>query len=291
MRESRTKRIGRKMAAYGTAVGVAAIAMMMILLPVTTATTIKAPFHGLAGSVGDNKSYGGCGKVTEKKSLRWHASTGILNGHGTATSPNCHGAQSAQNFADWISQVNLVGTLHFKANGSYNITNFWKVAWAATWNTTPFTNCTLNYAASQSECYESAEVQFYGQQLIYDQTTGTNFALAQAPTGYSANFANYSYVENYSYNACPTCTPSGGNFSSGTSLSGSFLGTTSVNSTIINYTVNNVDTYYYNVFCIVWVLTSAEVLNAHTTGTGSGTASVDFATTGKGVQLQAIVIH
>lgn len=291
MRENGTKRYRGRTAALGTVGGAAAVAMLMLLLPVSSATTIiKAPYTAFPGSVSDQKSYGACGRVKEVKSPLWHAKLGMFTADGSAKSPACSGPRASQNFADWITQVSLVGTLHFKTNGTYNITNFWKVAWTATWNTTPFSKCVLNYKATYSECYESAEVEFYGQQLIYDQTTGANFALAQPPTGYSADFSNYSYVENYSSNSCPTCTPSGGNFSSGSPLSGSFTGTTLANATIVNYTANNVDTYYYNVFCIVWVLTTAEVENAHVSGAGGGSASANFAPPGRGVQLQSISI-
>jgi len=279
-----------RIGALATTGGVIAVAAVMLLLPAASALTISRPFKGYAISLQDNKSYGGCGSIHEIKAPKWETKAGMMIGDGTATSAACKGSKSSANLADWITTANLVGSLHFKANGTHNLTNLWKVAWTASWSVTPFVGCKLNYSAAFSECYASAEVEFYGQELVYDQTTGTNFALAQSPTGFPASFANYSYAENYSSNSCPTCTPSGGNFSSGSALSGTFTGTTLANATIVNYTVNNVDTYYYNIFCIVWVLTTAETSNAHATSGGVASATANFAGTGRGVTLGGIVI-
>lgn len=278
------------MAAYGSAGAVLGVAALMLLLPVASATIITKPFHGWTSGISYSVSQSGCSHAKQTKIPTWHKLTGVFQTGGTAKSPACRSSPSA-NSAYWGGSLNLNGNLKFLTSGTHNVTVTWKLAMAEAWSLTPFSGCTLNYAASFSTCAAYAEVSIFSYIFITDTSNSTwgTYGYGYAIGGF-LDYYNYTSSQNYSENFAGS--HYGGNFSYGNN-SGSFTGTT-VQSSMITLSgtsaINKTDKYTAQIYFSVGADTGAYIQNAKAVGSASAAASVNMAGAAYGATLGSISI-
>jgi hypothetical protein len=294
MKELKLRKRGyRGLAAFGSGGAAVAVTMLMLLAPLSAATTVVIPIKKFGSSVGYSVNTGACAKAKQMVAPKWSPATGMFKSAGSATAPKCAPSTST-NFGSWNSQVDLTTYIHFKANGSYTLTASWKIIEAVSWNQTPFKGCALNYKASFSSCATSASAEIFGFAYLYD-TSNSSWGNYGTLFGTYVNVYNSSYAQNYSSNYCysGTCTHYGGNFSSPGPTAGSFSGTVYQNSTISagatsTSVINHLDTYELIIVLLTFVDAQASVQNAKAVGVGTATAAINIGTLGFGAQLLSV---
>jgi hypothetical protein len=284
-------RLGRT-ATLGTTAAFVAVAALMFLAPLSAAATgaILVPKRSIGATTQLDVQLAGCGKAHVGKAPHYATKTGVFLFSGTASAVPCKRAPMGSSAFN-VGDLSMSAPIKVKASGNYVINMTWRVTQTSSWNMTPFSSCTLNYAASYSICLVEAEVSVYAFTYLYD-SNGSYFNFGGA--GASFNPFNISYVENYSqnYNCAPTCTHGGGNYSYG-GLTGTDKGTF-VRSTVLNasgsYALTKGTTYTLEVIFEEFASAYAEVESATATGTPSAFASMNAGTGGNSAQLQTVTV-
>ena len=280
-----------RIGAIGTVAGLTAVTALMLLAPVSTAAsaaiTFSHPYYSFGVSVQTSNDKSGCGKIKQIAPATFGRKAGTFHGAADVSATNCK-SPLVGNTAEWYSYVNLERDFKFTSTATQTVNVSFIVKAAASWNTTPFTSCTLNYNVSLSECLVTSEVEIYSYTYIFDET---NFSYSM---GFSTMLTNYTTTENYSqYYNCGGSTPchSYGNFSFGNSSSFSGALTGYTNFTTAGQTIVTTDTYQVETTILVLAISEVEVQGAKAKGAGSASASVSLLQpAGDGITVRSIVI-
>src|ERR1700686_4255011 len=161
----------RRIAALGSGGAAVAVMMLMLMAPLSAGVTV-IPIKQLGASVSYGVSTGACAKAKQMIAPIWSASTGLFRTAGNANAPKCAPSPSV-NSASWNAQLGLQKVIKFKTAGNHVITVGWKIMESATWTTTPYTSCALNYKVAFSACITAASAEVFGYAYLYDQNNGS----------------------------------------------------------------------------------------------------------------------
>ncbi len=292
-----------RIAGLGGTSAVAAVALIMVLSPVSQAASARASAISLSAVVSADTTQGACGKARLALAPSWDKKTGHFLGSVSSSSPKCK-AQASPNEAiseEYVQleteSINFASALSHSTSAPTLYVN-WSAKVNESWFMTPYSSCALQYNASYSLCTSYTEDTIYSYAMVDDLT---NSSWGQYGYGYSfSNFvdiytSSFAYSQNYSQYYCyaGSCTLYGGNYSYGTSGPGSFVGSLSF-SNQLNMTGTSAigPTDHYEVSLFLMIDTIAEAYTEDATGKGhpSASASINVGTHGNGVDLSSIVL-
>lgn len=282
----------RRWSVYAGVTSTLAVAALMVLVPVSAATTAgvtyRAPFKTLPESSSYGVSNAGCATGKTTKAPKWDAHLGTFKIAGGAQAPPCKVSTNGNSYADWDGSWNTQGGFYFSHNGS-NIVNFtWKLRAAASWALSNYT-CKLNFNAALSECYEWADVFVEVGYQVFDETNFTQFNGA-----YTTIFSGSGGSENFSQRVCSggTCSVSSTNSSFGPSgnVSGTYSGSTQATMSGGYAVANDSNEYDYYFVILGIAIVYAYTINAKSVGPVGATADINMGSGGDEFLLQTFTI-
>jgi hypothetical protein len=273
----------RSRSTTGALVGtVAAISLLMILMPTATAasagsvaSTIKvtAPYPGAAGYASTSLSQSGCGGAKVVKHPSFSAATGkgvlALSSHSALCSPV---------FGDYGSagaSLEITVPIHLPS-GTHRIVANWNIA-ASLRTTLGSYGCTLNTTGFYSSCYAYADATLSAYPYLVDDTNGTYYF----PTTYWQGLSADSYVSAFCYSG--TC---GVNFTGNDAMNVLSMLSWSIHASGL------VSTHQYSL--LFYLSGSVECYDSDYSATMTGgalTAAISLAGPSHGATLTSVVIH
>ncbi|HEV2317552.1 MAG TPA: hypothetical protein VGV89_08280 [Thermoplasmata archaeon] len=252
-----------------------AVALLMVVAPVTNASGLKIPLKSLGVTISTSTTSGACGSAKVVKPLTFSTVTGTILGSVSAKSPACsHRVSENQAYA--TDSMNLANpNFHFPRNGVFTLSLNWSFKVNETWSMTPYSKCTLNYADPASICDVYTEDTIYAQPYIYDSTNST----WNANNGFYFGTSVDLYLNSFAYRQNSTY----GNYSFGSAGAGSFAGTLYGNNTFNlmgKAAINASNHFYFYVIFEIQTLTFAYSQDAVTLGAASATASINMSSAG-----------
>lgn len=298
------------MLAYGTTGVAAAVALLMVLTPVSAggvgaAITLTPAYKGTANQPFQYSSFSGCAKAKAGVPA-WHATSGTIVGTLTASAKTCGkslGSVGAYSSAYGENGVEVGVPFHAAHNGNNSIHSSWTVTIASTaaftTNACPAKN--VNYAPalyqySYAFCEDGANYQLEIYSNVVD--LNNNSWYANYSYGFTYNNSGWeNYTDCYNYGT-PTCYNNTGPYSSsfayGYNEAGmstfNWNGATSIS--LWNNGTNMVKTHHYLLAVEVYLYGGAYAEKANLLGAWSGTASmsINMGTLGNGATLSSVVI-
>jgi len=264
---------------FGPAAGLFAVAALMALAPAAGAltvhkTTVLVPaWKGAATSLYSSVGSQGCGSGKDTSPTHWSAVTG--NGGWAGTAKMCAKSSPAGNGGSVYWDMYVYVPVHLPT-GKHMVTVNWSVIVSGATTFTAPTSCTLIGAPSYAYCDTYVSAYMYAYSYLIDMTNGTYIY----PTNYYSGMS--SYVSNYTYYSGGTWYYS----SSGTA------GTFSSSGPVVwfwNYTFVKTHKYVAETGWYSDAYADAYTYQATVAG-GGGSASLNAATLGNGVDLTSISI-
>jgi len=201
--------------ATGTAAGAMALALVMVLSPIASAShTYKAPYSGVITSQYTSAGMEGCATQAVTSPMNWSSTTGVASYAAKTSAKSCPtqvGPVGGDSYAYDDGGIDMAIPLKM-TNGVHNITANWKINPIVT-QTFTGGNCSGSTALTYFYCEEYSWNEIYLYSELYDQTNGT-YVYETCCNYYYENYAEvYNETEWYNFSGTGTWYNYSGNYS------------------------------------------------------------------------------